>query len=177
MRTIYAKEPLLDIRCELGESPVWEKETETLHFIDIARCEVHHYHVPSKAHSIDYYTEAISCIRLREDRPGFIAVAPLGFCFLPARSPSSSPTSRTPITYHTLASNPSATTEQMFNDGEIDPQGRFLAATKILRGLPIEREKREATLFRVGSGGGAEVVLEGMGLPNGIGWTKDGSTV
>lgn len=66
----------------------------------------------------------------------------------------------------------------MFNDGEIDPQGRFLAATKILRGLAIEREKREATLFRVGEGrGGAEVVLENMGLPNGIGWTSAGSTV
>lgn len=66
----------------------------------------------------------------------------------------------------------------MFNDGEVDPQGRFLAATKILRGLPIEREKREATLFRVGeTRGSAEVVLEGMGLPNGIGWTSDGSSV
>lgn len=65
----------------------------------------------------------------------------------------------------------------MFNDGEIDPQGRFLAATKIKRGLPIEREKKEGTMFRVGSAKEAETVLEGLALPNGIGFTADGKTV
>lgn len=66
----------------------------------------------------------------------------------------------------------------MFNDGEVDPQGRFVAGTKIKRGLPIQREAREAVLLRFEGGEGekAEVVLEGLGLPNGIGFTSDGKT-
>jgi sugar lactone lactonase YvrE len=67
----------------------------------------------------------------------------------------------------------------MFNDGEVDPQGRFMAATKVVRGGPIRLEPREATLFRIGGDKGGEVqtVLEGLTIPNGIGFTGDGKTM
>ena len=64
----------------------------------------------------------------------------------------------------------------MFNDGEVDPRGRFFAGTKIKRGLAIDRTKKEGTLFRIGTGSGVETVLEGLALPNGIGFTADGKT-
>lgn len=64
----------------------------------------------------------------------------------------------------------------MFNDGEVDPQGRFIAGTKIKRGLPMERGKKEGILFRVGVEKEAKIILEGLALPNGIAFAADGKT-
>lgn len=102
----------------------------------------------------------------------FIAACLKGFAILP---PSTS-LNPAPISYLALASSSSATTPQMFNDGEVDPAGRFIAATKILRGLPVKLLK-ESTMFSVDKSGKVETVLEGLALPNGIGFTKDSKTM
>lgn len=67
----------------------------------------------------------------------------------------------------------------MHNEGETDPWGRFLAGTKPGRGQPMEG-KEEEVVWRVEGGkeGSQPVrVVEGMGLPNGMGWSKDGKTL
>lgn len=35
-----------------------------------AKCEVHHYHLPTKEHTVDYYEAEISCLRLRKGHSG-----------------------------------------------------------------------------------------------------------
>jgi len=67
----------------------------------------------------------------------------------------------------------------MHNEGETDPLGRFLAGTKPARGEPMEG-KEEEVVWRIegGNEGSAPVrVVEGMGLPNGMGWSVDGKTL
>lgn len=63
------------------------------------------------------------------------------------------------------------------NDGETDPTGGFMAATKVLRGLQIRMQPKEGIMFRVDKGGKVETVLEEIALPNGIGFTKDCKTM
>lgn len=63
------------------------------------------------------------------------------------------------------------------NDGEVDPRGKFLAATKVLRGLQVRMEPKEGIMFRVDKGGKVETVIEEIALPNGIGFTEDCKTM
>ncbi|GAA5909726.1 hypothetical protein JCM5296_005773 [Sporobolomyces johnsonii] len=174
MKDIRApSEPLLDVRCFLGESPIYQKETNELHFIDIERGEVHHLDLTTKEHTIDYYEDHVSCIRLRQDEPGFIACADRGFALLPPRSPSSSPSAPTSLSYHTLLPPSHHHHTKMFNDGEVDPLGRFMAGTKPGRGQPMEG-KLDEVMWRIGAEKGkVEKVMDGLGLPNGIGFSAD----
>ncbi|GAA6062210.1 hypothetical protein JCM10212_006445 [Sporobolomyces blumeae] len=169
-------EPLLDIRCFLGEGPLYEHETDTLHFIDIARGEVHHLELASMKHEVDFYEGHPSCIRLRENGQGFIAAVDRGFAYLPRRSLGSTATSPAKLTYHTLLDERAHPKNKMHNEGETDPWGRFVAGTKPARGEPMEG-KLEETLWRIEGAreGHVEHITGGMGLPNGMGWSVDGT--
>ncbi|BGP47107.1 hypothetical protein JCM10450v2_002959 [Rhodotorula kratochvilovae] len=177
MKTIKVSgEPLLDIRCFLGEGPIYQPETDELHFLDIERSEVHHYNCTTKAHEVDVYAEHIACIRLRADQPGFIAAADSGFALLPPRAPGSSHASPVPVPF--LARLPSSDypASKMFNDGEVDTLGRFLAGTKPARGEPMEG-KREEVMWRVNGVGKVDKVMQGLGMPNGLGFSADEKTM
>lgn len=62
-----------------------------------------------------------------------------------------------------------------FNDGAIDPAGRFFAGTMTDPALndPIN----EGTLFRLDSDRSLHRVLSPVHIPNGIGWSADGKTM
>ena len=71
MRIVQAPaEPLLAAQCALGEGPVWEPATSTLHFVDIGRNAVHHLHLPTSEHTVDHYDACIGSIVLRRDAAG-----------------------------------------------------------------------------------------------------------
>ena len=70
-------------------------------------------------------------------------------------------------TYHTGA--PAGT---RMNDGACDPQGRFWGGT-----LADDHHTGGGTLYRLDREGRTEVVLEGLTISNGIGWSPDGRTM
>jgi len=59
-----------------------------------------------------------------------------------------------------------------FNDGGVDPQGRFVVGTLSLSG-PVGLE----SLLRVSPDGSVETLRDGIQLSNGVGWSPDGSTI
>ena len=59
-----------------------------------------------------------------------------------------------------------------FNDGGVDPQGRFLVGT-----APLGDATGSEVLLRVSEGGGVETIRTGLKLSNGIGWSPDGGTI
>lgn len=63
-------------------------------------------------------------------------------------------------------------TEVRFNDGSIDPQGRFVVGTLAL-GEPTGTE----TLLRVSANGDVETVRRGIRLSNGVAFSPDGATI
>jgi sugar lactone lactonase YvrE len=63
-------------------------------------------------------------------------------------------------------------TDVRFNDGSVDPQGRFVVGT-----LSLAAETDEETLLRVSPDGTVEILREGVGLSNGIAYSPDGGTI
>lgn len=59
-----------------------------------------------------------------------------------------------------------------FNDGGVDPQGRFVVGTLSLT-EPVGLER----LLRVSPDGSVETLREGIQLSNGVGWSPDGATI
>ena len=58
------------------------------------------------------------------------------------------------------------------NDGVCDPQGRFWGGT-----LAEDHHTGGGTLYRLDRTGQTEVMLEGLTISNGIGWSPDGRTM
>ncbi|WP_457099068.1 SMP-30/gluconolactonase/LRE family protein [Microbacterium sp. P5_E9] len=62
--------------------------------------------------------------------------------------------------------------EVRFNDGSVDPQGRFVVGT-----LALGAATGEEVLLRVSPDGSVETLRTGIGLSNGIGFAPDGGTI
>jgi sugar lactone lactonase YvrE len=58
------------------------------------------------------------------------------------------------------------------NDGACDPQGRFWAGT-----LAEDHHDGGGALYRLDGGGRIELMLDGLTIPNGLGWSLDGGTM
>ena len=58
------------------------------------------------------------------------------------------------------------------NDGACDPQGRLWAGS-----LADDHRPGGGELYRLDARGRVDVVLEGLTIPNGIGWSPDGTTM
>ena len=58
------------------------------------------------------------------------------------------------------------------NDGACDPQGRFWGGT-----LAEDHHDGGGALYRLDRDGRTEMVLEGLTISNGIGWSPDGRTM
>ncbi len=59
-----------------------------------------------------------------------------------------------------------------FNDGKVDPQGRFWAGT-----LALDSRPRQSHLFRFDGTGHATVMRDGVTVSNGLAWSPDGRTL
>lgn len=59
-----------------------------------------------------------------------------------------------------------------FNDGSVDPQGRFVVGT-----LALAAETGEEVLLRISPDGRTEMLRSGIGLSNGIAFSPDGGTI
>ena len=58
------------------------------------------------------------------------------------------------------------------NDGACDPQGRFWAGT-----LADDHHEGGGALYRLDRAGRAEMMLDGLTISNGLGWSPDGMTM
>ena len=65
-----------------------------------------------------------------------------------------------------------APTATRMNDGACDPQGRFWAGT-----LADDHHDGGGALYRLDGNGRTELVLDGLTISNGIGWSPDGRTM
>ncbi|GAA93638.1 uncharacterized protein L969DRAFT_83663 [Mixia osmundae IAM 14324] len=183
MHTITApSEPLFRSRCTLGEGPLYEARTNTLHFVDIGKNTVHHLELDGLQCETDYYRHPVTVIVLRHDHPGFLCAALRGFAYIPARLASSSAEKPAPITYLSRAFSTDLEPHRMFNDGICDARGRFFAGSKMIRGRDSRPETKPGSLFKVTqeelhSDAGPKQVKTDLTIPNGMGFTSDNRTL
>ena len=150
----------LDVWAELGECPVWSVEEQALYFVDIKGRALHRFVPATGAHRTFSMPEEIGCIGLRKGG-GFIAGFRSGLWLLDADGNR----------MRKLADNPEDQRTSRFNDGRVDPAGRFLAGT-----IDEPKDGGKAHLYRYDSRGLA-TMAEGLLTSNGVAFSPDGRTL
>jgi sugar lactone lactonase YvrE len=151
--------PVLEAGTLLGESPVWEPETQTLMFVDITGRRLHRFAPATGLHDSAAIDEEIGCVAPHR-AGGFIAGLRSGLWHLgPAGDKRAC-----------LAANPEPAATSRFNDGRTDPAGRFFAGTI------DESRAGTACLYRYDKRG--LVRLEtGLRTSNGLAFAPDGRSL
>ncbi|KAG8985274.1 hypothetical protein FRB90_004847 [Tulasnella sp. 427] len=168
--TIVLTEPFLKTQCELGEGPLWDPRTQTLHFIDIFDPHLYHYEFNSGKLDVQEFPEPIGCLALRKGG-GLACAAKRGFGVL---EPQSRPTT---IKY---LNEPFKETELpyiRFNDGACDPNGVFWAGT--LEYTTKEGKHFPGGLWKFDPRENAATVVDTRDITdsNAIGWSADHKTM
>jgi sugar lactone lactonase YvrE len=146
---------------ELGEGARWDGRRGELLRVDIMAGRVHRDRVgadgslvPVRTYELPVTVGAIAPV---EGDDGWLLAAGRGFARL---SPDGSLRAIAEVA-------PEGT---RMNDAACDPQGRFWAGTKADRA-------GGAALYRLDRDGRVELMLEGLTISNGLGWSPDGGTM
>lgn len=145
----------------LGEGARWDAFREELLRVDILAGRVYRdtvaangLLVPVRAYQLPGTVGAIAPL---QDHEGWLLAAGRGFVYL---SPEGSQQPLAEVA-------PEGT---RMNDAACDPQGRFWAGTKA-------GQTGGAALYRFDRDGHTEVMLDGLTISNGLGWSPDGATM
>jgi sugar lactone lactonase YvrE len=150
----------LELRAELGESPVWSVEEQVLYFVDIKGRALHRFD-PATGRVVTWpMPEDIGCIGLRKGG-GFIAGMRSGLWLLDAEARLEAK----------LAINPEDQSTSRFNDGRVDPSGRFFVGT-----IDEVKTGAQAHLYRFDRHGLVPVAGDLL-TSNGLAFSPDGRTL
>jgi sugar lactone lactonase YvrE len=150
----------LDVRAELGECPIWSVEEQALYFVDIKGRALHRFAPAMGEHRTFAMPEEIGCIGFRKGG-GFIAGFRSGLWLLAADG------SRV----RKLADSPEDQRTSRFNDGRVDPAGRYLAGT-----IDEPKDGGKAHLYRYDSRG-LSTLASGLLTSNGVAFSPNGRTL
>lgn len=157
-------EPVVKSQSKLGEGPLWSVDEQALYWVDIHNQHVERFHPESNQHQVFDFETAVTALGFRA-KGGFVATTTRGFAFLKL-------TTKEII----IVSQPEADKPQnRFNDGAVDPQGRFWGGT-MYEG-PETSEPTEGRLYRLDMDGSVHVMETGMTISNGLGWSPDLKTM
>jgi len=155
-----ALELVLKADCELGESPVWLADQQRLAFVDITGRRIHRYDPVSGAHRIDAVEEDVGCLAPAKGG-GFIAGMRSGLWLLDETGKKT----------RELAENPEPAATNRFNDGKVDPRGRYFTGT-------VDEPKAGGTAgFYRYDGRGLVRLTNGLMTANGAAFSPDGRTL
>ena len=148
--------PLGSHRCLLGESPLWHPTEQVLYAVDIPGRQVLRWR--DGADAPDIWPQ--------DAEPGCIA-ARAGGGLLVARRDGLWSLDTATGTQQRLAAPPYDPARLRFNDGKVDPAGRFWV------GSISDARAPEAALYRLDADGFTEQ-MPGLTTTNGIAWSPDG---
>jgi sugar lactone lactonase YvrE len=147
----------LDIRAELGECPIWSSEEQALFFVDIKGRILHRYDPSTGQASETPMPEEIGCIGFKKGG-GFIAGFRSGLWLLDREGNREAK----------LAGNPENQLTSRFNDGRVDPAGRFIAGT-----VDEPKNGGKAHLYRYDRRG-LSTLASKLLTSNGVAFSPDG---
>ena len=147
----------------LGEGARWDARRGELLRVDILAGRVYRDQVDGDGDLVpvrDYQVPGtVGAVTPIEGDDGWLLAAGRGFVYL-----------RPDGSQRTLAEVAPPGTRM--NDGACDPQGRFWAGT-----LADDHHAGGGALYRLDRNGRTELMLSGLTIPNGLGWSPDGSTM
>lgn len=147
-------ELLYDAKARLGEGPVWDARTQTLHWLDILNKRI--YAGPEWLAELDDFT---GCLAPRKGG-GLALTKRFSFASL----------SLDPFQETFLAALADEPANNRFNDGKCDPRGRFVAGT-----MDINEKDPTGSLYSF-DGRAITKLLGNVTISNGMTWSPDGGT-
>ena len=149
-------ERLLDLTMSLGEGPVWDEQTNTLHWVDILPCRLwRHDFAGNQTTSQELGNSAGMCCLTQDG--GMVAALSHSIVLLKDG------------TSQVLAENIEPEWPgNRFNDGKCDAAGRLLTGTMDKNGTP-----GRGSLYRLEEGRPLKKLLGDITVSNGLGWSPD----
>jgi sugar lactone lactonase YvrE len=145
----------------LGEGPVWDALAARLYWVDIKAPSVHAWEPATGAHQTWPMPAEVGAIGLRA-RGGLVAALRTGFAFVELETGLVAP----------IADPEPDQPQNRFNDGKVDPRGRFWAAT-----MDDATRRPTGHLYRLATDLSVVRFEAGFAVTNGIDWSGDGRTL
>eukprot|EP00416_Gambierdiscus_australes_P045590 CAMPEP_0171095440 /NCGR_PEP_ID=MMETSP0766_2-20121228/43174_1 /TAXON_ID=439317 /ORGANISM="Gambierdiscus australes, Strain CAWD 149" /LENGTH=330 /DNA_ID=CAMNT_0011554247 /DNA_START=54 /DNA_END=1046 /DNA_ORIENTATION=+ len=163
----------MQLPAELGEGSIWDVRSRRLLWLDIVNAKLYRFDPETgenEEHDLSGHSKAVSSVvplASEEDPTGNKLGLTLreGFALYDC--------DKRALTV--LQGNPEVAENERFNDGKVDPAGRYWAGTfaRDAAGEPIP----QAALYRRNANGSIERILAPVTISNGIIWTKDACTM
>jgi sugar lactone lactonase YvrE len=150
---------LLPVQNRLGEGPVWNTDEQTLYWVDIEGKAYHRYTPSTGMHERIEVGVMLGVLRFRASG-GLVMATCRGIQFWDPASRQLTP----------LVNPEDGKPDARFNDGAVDPQGRFWAGT-MAPGTP------SSSLYRLDPDHTLHRMDTGIGTSNGIAWSLDSRTL
>ncbi len=161
---------MTDIRTEvatrnlLGEGPIWVARDQVLFWVDIPGQELHRFSPETGAHTVVAYDEPIACVAPLAGG-GLVGALASGFARFDSDGAFAGWLARPELS---IPGN-------RFNDGGVDPRGRFYCGTMDDSGR--RPRKPLGSLYRLEPDGSASAVASGIAVSNSLCWSPDGQTM
>jgi xylono-1,5-lactonase len=152
-------ELLLNISAEHGEGPVWDNLHEELYWVDLLRGDYHVFNLSTNEHHCFNAGQPLGVLALRE-KSGLIMALRDGFALVDKKGDK-------PALIHT----PEIDAGTRFNDGAVDPAGRFFAGT-----MTFDGKENRGNLYSVDATHQLRHLEHALFIPNGMGWSPNGDT-
>ncbi|MDO9215889.1 MAG: SMP-30/gluconolactonase/LRE family protein [Lacisediminimonas sp.] len=153
---------VLQVPALIGECPRWHPEQRRLYWVDIMEPSLNCFDPATGSNTKWKMPERIGCFGFRRDG-GLIAGMQSGIFMIDLE-----PELVLTKVFDFEPNNP----ETRFNDGRIDPGGRFWAGTVI-----ESMDKRVGALFRFDPNGNCTRMVDGLICSNGLAFSPDGKTM
>jgi len=157
-------ENLVKSQSRLGEGPLWSVAEQSLYWVDIHAKRVERFQPSSSQHQIFNFDIPITALGFRT-RGGFVVASARGFAFMHLETKA----------VEMVAQPESTKPYNRFNDGAVDPRGRFWGGT-MYEG-PETNNPTEGRLYRLDVDGSVNIMQTGMTICNGLGWSPDLKTM
>jgi len=149
-------EVALDLKCQLGEGPIWDSKLQKLLWINIVAKEVHVYDPKTKKDEVLNVGQMVGTIVPRK-QGGAVVALENGFHFLDLNDGKV-----------TKIIDPENVPNNRFNDGKCDPAGRLYAGT-----MDMKAAKEKGALYVLDTDLSARKILDKTTISNGIIWSPD----
>jgi sugar lactone lactonase YvrE len=156
MTASYDIRPLGAHRCLLGESPLWHPTEQALYAVDIPGRQVLRWRADADLPDVWPQSAEPGCIAARAGG-GLLVARRDGLWTLDTATGSQ----------ELISSPPYDVSRLRFNDGKVDPAGRFWI------GSISDAREPEAALYRF-DGGAFAAQVPGLTTSNGLAWSPDG---
>lgn len=157
----FRAEVALEVKAAVGEGPVWDERRQELFFVDVLGERVHAFRPDDRFHRVFDVGRPVGAVALREDG-GLVLAAGDGFLAVEADGAGLVKVGEFQVDGDQVR----------FNDGKVDPSGRFVAGT-----MHWGQTDAVGSLYMLSADGSVVSLVKEVTVSNGLAWGHDGSTL